>query len=305
MYIASLRESVPAVLTLLLIWSLALVNPNITRDIVRFPHSIDWDVYVEAARRFGTAQLYEWPGGYEWCAHCVFRYSPLFASLIGLIAPIGIVGWRLLHVAVLPLLGWRLAIFVALSWPFWQDVQVGSIITFTLVAGVWAARGKGTGIAAYLLLALLTPRPVLAPLAIWLLWKHAEWRLPFLGAFLLQALVVAFLGYFESWPHVLWQPNMDFGAIYDYGPARLIGGMWPFLGVVLAVLLAFRGRVGLASLAASPYWLGYYLLMAFIDARDVGPRQDLRSAHGGGLPTAPVNASLNSDVSAHGRPMSD
>ena len=52
---------------------------------------------------------------------------------------------------------------------------------------------------------------------------------------------------------------------YNYGPSRFIGLLWIPIGVALAVLLTWRGRLGLASLAISPYWLPYYFLMLLLE----------------------------------------
>lgn len=51
----------------------------------------------------------------------------------------------------------------------------------------------------------------------------------------------------------------------QYGPIagnRLLVG--PF-GLAASVIALWRGRVGLASLLASPYWLPYYFLMPLLD----------------------------------------
>ena len=37
------------------------------------------------------------------------------------------------------------------------------------------------------------------------------------------------------------------------------------IGLPLAAWLTWKGRLGLASLAASPYWLPYYLLMLLLE----------------------------------------
>ncbi len=260
------RAWLPGAVALAAIWLLAFASPLVTQDIFRFPHSIDWDVYVEASRRIGSPNLYVWPGGWEWCDHCVFRYSPIFAWIIGLIAPtIGLLGWRLLHFAVLPILGWPLGILVLASWPFWQDVQVGNVVTFALVAGVAAMRGSRLGSAVYFLISLLAPRPFLLPLFLWLLWKRPEWRLPVVALALAQLALMLLLGYAADWVRLILSPNSDFAAFYDYGPARLLGPWWIAVGAALCAWLVWKGRVGLASLAIQPYWLGYYLLMVFLE----------------------------------------
>ena len=255
----------PHLVALIAITALGFVNPLITADVFRFPHAVDWEVYVEASYRLGSDQLYAWPDGYDWCEHCAFRYSPIFAWIIGLLEPIGIEGWRILHGIVLPLLGWPLALTAALAWPFWQDMQVGNVVTFALVAGSFALRGNRWGTGLYFAIAILTPRPFLLPLVVWLIWKRPQWRWPVGVALVAQFIIVTTLGYMDDWVVALLGTNLDFGASYDYGPARLFGSLWPVVGVPLAAWLTWKGRIGMASLAIQPYWLGYYLLMVLLD----------------------------------------
>ena len=40
---------------------------------------------------------------------------------------------------------------------------------------------------------------------------------------------------------------------------------WLLIGVPLATWLTVKGRPGFASLAASPYWLPYYLLFLLLE----------------------------------------
>lgn len=41
--------------------------------------------------------------------------------------------------------------------------------------------------------------------------------------------------------------------------------VWVPIGLALAAWLTWKGRLGYASLAASPYWLPYYLLFALLE----------------------------------------
>jgi hypothetical protein len=41
------------------------------------------------------------------------------------------------------------------------------------------------------------------------------------------------------------------------------------IGLTLAAWLTWRGKLGLASLAASPYWLLHYFLILMLDTREV------------------------------------
>jgi hypothetical protein len=56
---------------------------------------------------------------------------------------------------------------------------------------------------------------------------------------------------------------------YAIGPAKLIGVLWVAIGIPLAVVLTRFRRLGLAGLAASPYWLPYYLLFLLLELRPI------------------------------------
>lgn len=223
--------------------------------------AVDWIQYVEAARRVGTPSLYEVSNEYA------YRYSPLLAYLFGPLSVLGAAGWRLLHiVAALALPTWPLRVLTLLSWPFWYDVQTGNVLVFVLLAGAWALRGRRVGIGCYLLIAILVPRPLMIPLAAWLLWKQPSWRAPFVAALAVQGLVTGALGLIDDWMAALIAAGEDVFNPSNVGPSRLIGtGPWVLVGMPLAAWLTWRGRVGLASLAASPYWLPYYLLVPLLD----------------------------------------
>ena len=223
--------------------------------------AVDWIQYVEAARRVGTPRLYEVSNDYA------YRYSPLLAYPFGPLSVLGTAGWRLLHiVAALALPTWPLRALTLVSWPFWYDVQTGNVLVFVLLAGAWALRGSRVGIGSYLLMAILVPRPLMIPLAAWLLWKQPSWRAPFVAALAVQWLGAGALGLIDDWIGTLIAAGEDVLLPSNVGPSRLIGAVpWLFVGLPLAAWLTWRGRVGLASLAASPYWLPYYLLVPLLD----------------------------------------
>jgi hypothetical protein len=225
--------------------------------------AVDWEQYVEAARRLRTGgDLYEIAHDY------VSRYSPLFAAFFGLIAPIGLVAWRLLHVvAALALPSWPMRLIVLVSWPFWYDVQTGNLLTFVFLAAAWAVRGNRLAIGIYLLLVILGPRPLMLPVAAWLLWQRPEWRWPFAAALVAHAAAVFGLGWAEGWIGSLVAATDDASLPSNVGPSRFLGTIpWLVVGLPLAAWLTWRGRVGWASLAASPYWFPYYLLFAALEA---------------------------------------
>jgi hypothetical protein len=224
--------------------------------------AVDWLQYVEASGRLSRhGELYAVTDTYA------YHYSPLFAATFGVLAPMGVVAWRVLHVAgALALPSWPLRLLTLASWPFWYDVETGNVLTFVLLAAAWALRDSRLASAAYLVLVLLIPRPLMLPVAAWLLWQQAGWRLPFAVLFIVHAAAVAALGWAVDWGAALVAAGGDVGIPSNIGPSRFIGTLpWLVVGLPLAVWLTSRGRVGLASLAASPYWLPYYLLMPLLD----------------------------------------
>jgi hypothetical protein len=223
-------------------------------------YAFDWTNFLRAADRFPDASIYDFSGQYA------FRYSPLAAGLFGVLAPLGLTVWRLAHLATLAFLrDSRLIVLVLISYPFWFDVETGNVMTFVAVAGVTALRGGRIGTGVYLALFLLVPRPLALPLAAWLLWKRPGWRLPFAAMFAVQAAVVAALGLAGPWLGALLGSSSEFHADLNLGPTAVIGAWWLLLAVPLAVWLTWRGRLGLASMAASPYWLPYYFLMLLLE----------------------------------------
>jgi hypothetical protein len=219
----------------------------------------DWLIFVEAGRRVVEGGLYDWSGFYT------YRYSPLLAYFFAAITPIGLIGWGAAHVVALLAMPTRLlAIVTVLLWPFWSDLYNGNTMTFVLVAGAAALAGSRIGTGAFLAMAVLMPRPLVLPLAVWLMWKRREWRVPFLVGFALHAALVFALGFGPAWITALSHATEGV-AVADFGPAAFIGAWWLPIGLALAAVLTWYGRLGMASLAASPYWLPQYLLMLLLD----------------------------------------
>jgi hypothetical protein len=160
------------------------------------------------------------------------------------------------------------------SYPFWFDVQTGNLMTFVTLAGLLALRGSRAATAAFLVLAVLVPRPLMLPLAAWLLWHRPATRLPFVVFFVAHAVVVVWLGYGQDWLAALTDVNAELANAYNFGPSRFIGEWWIPIGLALAAWLTWRGNLGFASLVISPYWLPYYFLMLVLEAappRVAGP----------------------------------
>jgi hypothetical protein len=197
----------------------------------------------------------------------VFRYSPVAAWAFRLIAPIGAVGWMALHFAALTLLPRRLALLALVSAPFWADVYSGNVTTFALVAAVAALGGSRIGTVAFFALAMLAPKPLLLPILLWLLWRRPETRSWFVAVFAVHAALVLATGWGSEWIASFARATDDLATRADLSPAMLIGRAWLIIGLPLAAWLTVRGRLGLASLLASPYWLLHYPLLALVPAR--------------------------------------
>jgi hypothetical protein len=232
--------------------------------------NIDWTLsYAPAAQRVADGTLYDWTtvSGYGVAPMYVFRYSPIAAWIFAGLAFIGPLGWTLVHFPPLLALPRRLAVLALVSAPFWNDVYNGNIQVFVLVAAVTALRGSRLGAVSFFALALLAPKPLMLPVLVWLLWKRPETRTWFAGALLLNIALVALSGYGPEWIGSLLRAGDDFGNRADLGPANIIGAAWVPLGIVLAGWFTWTGRLGMASICASPYWLLHYLLMGLLGVR--------------------------------------
>ena len=222
-----------------------------------------------------------------------FRWSPLAAYLLLPVVAMGVWAWRAVHLVVLlALRDWRLILITLLFWPFWADVEQGSVLTLGFVAAAVALRGSRIGGALYLGMCLLIPRPLMAPVAAWLLWRNPGWRVPFAAAALAQVAVLAAMGRLVPWVRVLAGSGSEMLSRANMGPSVLLGWWWLAIGIPLAASLAYRGRLGLASLAASPYWLLYYpvfLLLEFIRPSAARARQATGSSE---APRAPDQTAM-------------
>lgn len=240
----------------------------------------DWMIYREAGERIISGGLYDWEGIYAW------SYSPIVAYAFTVLAPIGFAGWSILHVvALLALRDTRLIVITAVSWPFWVDLYNGNTMTFVFVAAAAALRGSTLGSGAYLSLALLMPRPLMLPLVAWILWQQRRWRLYFPIVVAVFAVLVFATGQGAAWLETLTGVSEAVAASSrDIGPGAVIGAWWLPIGAALALALTYFGKVGIASIAASPYWLPQYLLMALLElanpARAEAPGRSVQRAPG-------------------------
>jgi hypothetical protein len=222
---------------------------------------VDWLTYVAATERFAEGTLYE---SAEWWYG--WRYSPVAVLPFVLVAPIGETAWRLLLGASLVGLPGRARFLALASYPFWFAIHAGSLVVPTIVVAYLALRGRGWAIGAFFVLALLVPRPLMLPVAAWLLWKHPRWRVPFVVLFVAHAAAVVATGYSDEWLAVLAQVGPEEVAQQlNVAPSALVGLWWLVAAVPLAIWAFGVGRPALAGLLVQPYWLPYYLLILLAD----------------------------------------
>ena len=223
-------------------------------------YAFDWENFIQAAARLDRGTLYEFDYPYT------FRWSPVAAWILGFVTLMPVWAWQALHIVVLPLLrSWWLVVTCVVSYPLWFDIQTGNIMIFVAVAAVSAVRGNGLATGLFLALTVLVPRPLMLPLAVWLLWRRPAWRVPFALMFITHALVVVASGYGPEWIAALLTVAPELASEFNFGPSAFIGVAWIPFGLTLAIWFTCRGRLGLASLAASPYWLPYYYLMLVVE----------------------------------------
>jgi hypothetical protein len=225
------------------------------------PNAFDWAIIERAARLAGEPELYA-PRG-TW----TFVWSPVAAHVLQLIVPIGLTLWRILTVAcALAMPTWHSRLLVLASGPFWLDFATGNIITLILVSAVWALRGSNIATGGFFLATVLIPRPLMMPLAIWLLWYRPNWRLPFAAMVIAHLALVLATGLGQEWVSTILAASPAIqGTTWNLSPTRWFGLWWLVVGVPLAAWLMWKGRLGLAGLAVSPHIWPYYLLFALPD----------------------------------------
>ena len=219
----------------------------------------DWYQFKLAGERI-SAGLSPYAVAPPW----TFRWSPIAAWILLFLTAVGPFPWLLAQFASLLALPRRVALLALLTVPFWADVYEGNILTFSLVLAVLALRGSRYASLAYLALVLLVPRPLMLPVAAWLLWQRPSLRWPAVGIFMVHGIGVLLIGYGAEWLQRL-VTSGDEIALHNAGPSALIGVWWIPIGLALAGFLTWRGRLGLASLAASPYLILYYWIFGLLE----------------------------------------
>jgi hypothetical protein len=241
--------------------------------------AVDWAQYVEAGSRISGRDVYAVTNTYA------FHYSPLAAYFFGPLSAVGELGWRIFHiVAALALPTWPMRVLTLASWPFWYDVETGNILVLVVLAGAWALRGSRLAAGAYLLLLLLVPRPLMIPLAVSLLWTKPDLRVPFVIGAIVVGVATLATGWADEWVVAMLAAGDDVTNPSNVAPSRLVGALpWMVVGIPLAAWLTWKGRLGLAGLAASPYWLPYYLLVLVVEVPSRWPRRRPPGSSGSSL----------------------
>ena len=209
-----------------------------------------------------------------------FRWSPVAAWLLRPVTALGVTGWRVLQLAAVLALRDRRAIFLVLATaPFWMDLTSGQAITFVALAAWHALRGSRVATVAFFAFALLMPRPLMLPVVVWLLWKKPETRMWFAGLVVANVALVLLSGHALDWVARLLSSGSELSHVNNLAPSRFIGILWAPVGLALAAWFTWQGRLGIASLAASPYVFPYYLLMLVLELE---PRELFRRRVGDG-----------------------
>lgn len=196
-----------------------------------------------------------------------YLWSPLAVPLLGLVVPLGWPIWLAFHFAAVALLRpWWLAAIVLFSWPFWWDLGTSNVGIFLFVAAWWALRGNRAATLILMTMVVLMPRPIMLPLTCWLLWQRPWTRLPFAAIFLAHLALVLGSGFaLDWWQRLTEVPGSEIAHRLNLGPSRVLGSSWVPIGIALGAWLTWKGRIGLASLAFSPYLFPYYLLFGLLE----------------------------------------
>lgn len=248
-----------AVATLFALWNLSEIVWDVLW-IAREGHDQDWYNIASVS----PATPYVTPA---------FRWTPAAAWIWAtVVVPLGPITWRLLHIAALAAFrDWRLAAIVGVSFAFWMDLAEGNILTFVAVAAFWAVRENRVAAIAFVILAVLVPRPLMMPILAWLLWRRAEARWTLLVVATIVVLQALSIGELRPFIERLTNSGSELADPANFAPSIAIGWAWYPVALLLAWWAWRRGLLGTASVLVSPYWFGYYLLIVAADWRRLRP----------------------------------
>jgi len=217
--------------------------------------AVDWSLLNSASHS---------PDPYAWAT---YRWSPVAAMLLAPATSMGILAWRVAQLAALAVFrDWRVVVGLLLTAPFWLDFVGGDAMIFVAAAGWAAYRGSRVGTVAWFLLAVLMPRPLMLPLTAWLLWRRPETRSWFTAIFVVHGALVLGSGHAAEWvSRLLSTASNEIAHHGNFAVSHVIGSVWVPIGLAVGAFLTWKGRLGLASLAAQPYLFGYYLLMLVLE----------------------------------------
>ena len=123
--------------------------------------------------------------------------------------------------------------------------------------------------------------PAQLPILVWILWQRPDWRIRFAVLLLVHTGGVVATGWGTEWVGRLLTSGDQIDFAFNLGPSRIVGYPWLLIGLPLAAWLTVKGRLGSASLLASPYWLPYYFMFPLMD---IGPKAAGQSPHSGAAP---------------------
>ena len=239
--------------------------------------AVDWDIFRRLPDAIASGSVYDLGTAVP------FAWSPVAAWIMAGVALVGYWPWVVAHIAAALLL-YRTPLLLALvlvSYSFWFDVAQGNTVSLAFIAGILALQGSRPAGLAYLGLLLLVPRPLMAPLAIWLLWHDRSlWR-PFAMLFVLHAALVLVSGDALTWLGLM--ISYDLAPGITIGPSAWLGRLWLLVGIPIAAFAALRGNFGWAGLAMSPYITPQYPLMLLWELAPRHWSTDERQPHAGAL----------------------
>lgn len=196
----------------------------------------------------------------------LFRWNPLMAWIMaGVTSAMLFSMWTALHVASLFLLPRRIGIIALLTWPFWFDLGVGNLLVFVFIAAYWAYHGNRPATIAFMVLALLMPRPLMLPLLVWLLWKEPWTRRWFAGILIVIGAATLATGLAPEFISRLLSSGSEAGYVLNLAPSRWIGPLWFPVALGIGIWLTWKGRIGWAAIAIQPYLIPNYLIMALLE----------------------------------------
>lgn len=219
---------------------------------------VDWQTFSALPAAIADGTIYDLEGA------APFTWSPVAAWIMAGVTMVGYWPWVVAHVAMVLLLrDVRMIGLVLVSYGFWWDTAQGNTLTFALVAGMLALTGSRAAALGYFAVFVLIPRPLMAPLALWLLWRDRSLLRPLAAMAVLHATIVVISGYGLIWPAAVLRYELPTGI--TIGPTALVGHWWLLIGIPLGLWLAWRGTVGWAGLAVSPWVAPQYVLWPLLD----------------------------------------